>query len=156
MSAIEAWLLDCGESLSIAVGDHEMVELLQFVQCHPIAGAPYYCSTVLPWNENTIPVMDIDALCKGRAVERSDAYLCVLNYQQATNAPLQQLAVSVRRAPERIRVDDAQLCDLPADLENSLLERLALSCFTHHAKPVLIIDIAALCSAGFRDLAAAS
>jgi len=156
MSTSDAWLLECGESLSIAVGDHEMVELLQAAQCHHVPGSPYYCSQVLLRDEDIVPVMDIDALQRGIAAEPSDFYLCLLNYQEASNSPLRQLAVKVRRAPERIQVDDAQLCDFPADFDDSLLKPLALSCFIHHAKPVLIIDIANLCSAGFRDLAAAS
>ncbi|MBW2471130.1 MAG: chemotaxis protein CheW [Deltaproteobacteria bacterium] len=156
MSTSDAWLLECGESLSIAVGDHQMVELLQAARCHHVPGSPNYCSQVLLRDEEIVPVMDIGALHHGAVAEASGSYLCLLHYQEVPNAPLRQLAVKVRRAPERIQVDDAQLCDLPSDFDNSLLKPLALSCFTHHAKPVLIIDIANLCSAGFRDLAAAS
>lgn len=156
MSTSDAWLLECGESLSIAVADHEMVELLRAEQCQHVPGSPYYCSQVLLRDADIVPVMDIDALHRGAVPMPFDSYLCLLNYQEAPNAPLKQLGVRVRRAPERIQVDDAQLCELPSDFDTSLLRPLALSCFTHHAKPVLIIDIANLCSAGFRDLAAAS
>ena len=154
MSTSDAWLLECGDSLSIAVGDHQMVELLQDEQCHHVPGSPHYCSQVLLRGEDVVPVMDIDALHRGARSKPLDSYLCLLNYQQAPGEPLLQLAVRVRRAPERIQVDDAQVCDFPADFDASLLRPLALSCFTHHASPVLIIDIANLCSAGFRDLAA--
>lgn len=156
MNASDAWLLECGEALSIAVSDRQMVELLQAEHCHHVPGAPYYCSRVLLRNDNLIPVMDIEALCQGRAAEWLDSYLCLLNYREAANSPLQQLAVRVRRVPERIQVNDALICELPQDLDSSLLKPLALSCFTHQGKPVLILDIANLCSAGFRDLAAAS
>ncbi len=156
MSTSDAWLLECGESLSIAVGDHEMVELLQTEQCHQVPGSPYYCSQVLLRDSEIVPVMDIDALHRGAVPMPFDSYLCLLSYQEAANTPLKQLAVRVRRAPERIRVDDAQVCELPTAYDASLLKPLVLSCFTHHASPVLIIDIASLCSDGFRDLAAAS
>ncbi len=156
MSTVEAWLLDCGEDLAFAVGDHEMVELLQAQQCHHVPGSPHYCSQVLLRDEEIIPVMDVDALHRGAAPPPFDSYLCLLQYQDAPHAALKQLAVRVRRAPERIQVDDAQMCEFPTEFDSSLLRPLALSCFTHHAKPVLVIDIANLCSAGFRDLAAAS
>ena len=64
MNASDAWLLECGEALSIAVSDRQMVELLQAEHCHHVPGAPYYCSRVLLRNDNLIPVMDIEALCQ--------------------------------------------------------------------------------------------
>jgi chemotaxis signal transduction protein len=153
MSTSDAWLLECGETLSIAVGDHEMVELLQTESCHHVPGAPPYCSDVLQWHENMVPIMDIEVLHDNAGRERSASYLCLLNYQEALDRPLQQLALRVDRAPERIQVDDAQVCELPGDYDDSPLKPVILSCFTYHAKPVLILDISSLCSDEFRDLA---
>lgn len=156
MSTSAAWLLECGESLSIAVSDHEMVELVRAARDHHVPGTPDYCSNVVVWQENIVPIMDIGPLHDSAGEERTDTYLCLLNYQEAPNSPLQQLALRVNQAPERIQVDDAQVCEFPREFDGSRLKPVTLSCFTHHAKPVLILDISSLCSPGFRDLAATS
>ncbi|MCP4982388.1 MAG: hypothetical protein GY935_18060 [Gammaproteobacteria bacterium] len=155
MSLSSAWLLQCGENLSIAVGDREMVELVQDQSSYPVPGSPKYCSSVLIWQESIVPIMDLALLHSGRGLDLLNSYLCLLNYQEAPSLPIQQLALRVSEAPERIQVDDAQFCELSPDLTTKLLKSVTLSCFSHHAKTVLILDIASLCSAEFRDLAAA-
>ena len=156
MSTSDAWLLECDAALSIAVGDREMMELVQAQRCHRVPGTPDYCSSVVIWQGNIVPVMDLGQLHSGIEQERSESYLCLLNYQQTPSTPLRQLALRVNGAPGRIQVDDAQFCEFPREYEGSLLKPVTLSCFTHHAKPVLILDIARLCSDGFRDLAGAA
>ena len=156
MSTSDAWLLECGEALSIAVGDHEMVELLQTESFHHEPGTPPHCSDVLQWHEKIVPIVDIEVLHDNVCRERSALYLCLLNYQEAPDKPLQQLALKVDRAPERIQVDDAKICELPRDFDDSPLKPAILSCFTHHAKPVLILDISSLSSPEIRDLASIS
>ena len=153
MSLSSAWLLQCGEELSIAVGDREMVELVQGQSSHPVPGSPAHCSSVLIWQESIVPIMDLAILYGGTGLDHRDSYLCLLNYQEAPNLPIQQLALRVSEAPERIQVDDAQFCELSPDLATSLLKPVTLSCFSHHARTVLILDIAGLCSAEFRELA---
>ena len=151
MSTADAWLLQCGGSLTIAVGDHEIAELLPPAQSHAVPGTPAYCSRVLPRPDGIVPVMDVAMLYDGASTGRGDSYYCLLHYQAAANAPLEQVAIKVDSAPERIQVDDAQLCEFPRDFDASPLKHVTLSCFTHGAKTVLIVDIASLCSADFRD-----
>ena len=152
MSTSEAWLLECGNSLSIAVGDHEMLELLHAQRCDPVAQAPAFCAEELQRHDGTVPVMDLEMLYREDAASRDASYLCLLYYQQAPGQPLQQVALKVERAPERIRVDDAQFCEFPREHENCALRSVTLSCFTHDAKPVLIVDLSGLCSSEFRAL----
>lgn len=151
MSTSDAWLLDCGESLSIAVGDHEMVELVQTGDQYPVTTASEQGTEVVQWQEKVVPVMEVGSLHSGGGQESPGPYLCLLNYQASAGMPLQQLALRVARAPERIQVDDAQVCEFPRDFDDSRLKSVTLSCFTHHAKPVLVLDIASLCSNEFRD-----
>lgn len=155
MSTSDAWLLECGESLAVAVGDHEMVELVRSEHLHRVPGTPAHCASVLVWQNEIVPVMDLGPLHGGAESPRDNAYQCLLHYQEASGAALQLLALQVVRAPERIRVDDAQFCEFPREHEHSRLRGITLSCFTHHARPVIVLDIASLCSVGFRELASA-
>ena len=43
MSSSNAWLLECGDTLTIAVGDHEIVECVQPERYYSIPGTPDYC-----------------------------------------------------------------------------------------------------------------
>ena len=156
MTMSTAWLLECGGALALAVSDHEMAEYVEQRETWTVPGAPDYCSSVMVWQNSIVPVMDLRALQAGFAADSDKSHVCVLNYQQAPNLPLQQLAVCVTRAPQKIRVDDEQACEFPASLESGKLREVTLACFAHDELPVLIVDIASLCSAEFRELATAA
>lgn len=156
MTISEAWLLECGDTLALAVGDHEMAEYVQQRETWTVPGAPGYCSSVMIWQNNIVPIMDLRALQDGVADDQDRSHVCILNYQEAPNLPLQQLAVCVSRAPQKIRVDDEQVCEFPASLESGKMGEITLACFAHDGLPVLIVDIARLCSAEFREIANAA
>jgi chemotaxis signal transduction protein len=80
----------------------------------------------------------------------------VLNYQDTPKTPLQHLALRVVAAPQKIRVDDEQACEIPDSLQSSILKQVCLTCFNYDGLTVMVLDIARLCSAEFRDLANAA
>lgn len=156
MTMTEAWLLECGNSLALAVGDHEMAEYVQPQQTWTVPGAPDYCASIMVWQNNIVPIMDISALESGAMRHGEQSHVCILHYQEAPGQPLQHLAVRVSRAPQKVKVDDRQACEFPASLESGKLGEVTLTCFSHDGLPVLIVDIARLCSAEFRELASAA
>ena len=155
MTVSDAWLLECSDTISIAVGDHEMVEFVSTPIRFAVPASPQYCSSVLLWQENLVPVMDIAALL-GHSSDEVQSPMCLLTYQEQPGTALQQLVVPTTWPPEKIRVDDEQACELPEVISNSVLMPVSLSCFTHADQPVIILDIARLCSAEFRDAANAA
>ncbi len=155
MSKSNAWLLECGDALTFAVGDHEIVECLQAVNFYPVPAAPHYCSSVIAWQDRLVPVMDIGAIFRGHS-QRQAAFVCLLSYQLAPRQPLHYLAVPIMRTPEKIVVDDDQVCEASPDSVSALLQSIAMCCFTHAEQAVPIVDIAKLCSGEFRELAQAS
>ena len=155
MTVSDALLLECSDTLSIAVGDHEMVEFVPTPIRFAVPGSPAYCSNVLLWQENLVPIMDIAALL-GHSLDEAKTLMCLLTYQEQPGAALQQLVVRATKAPEKIRVDDEKACELPEEISTSVLMPVSLSCFTHADQPVIILDIAGLCSAEFRDAANAA
>jgi len=152
MSISDAWLLETNDSLSIAIGDHEMVEYVHAPVCFSVPGSPEYCNSVLFWQNNLVPVMDFGVLFDQPVVADSNLISLVV-YQEEPGSPLQYVAIKVITAPEKIRVDDAQACELPDENIADLLKLLCLSCFSHEDQPVMILDINRLCSAEFRDIA---
>ena len=157
MSTSEAWLLECGSTLSIAVGDHELAEFVLQQGFHLVPGAPEYCSGVIVWRGNIVPVMDLAALYDPQAASGVRYnMLSVLKYQTEPNTPIQHLAVRVSGSPEKILVDDKHACECPEYLNSSVFGQLSLACFNRDEMPVMILDIARLCSAEFRELASAA
>ncbi len=156
MSQSNAWLLDCGDALTVAVADHEIVECIQPERYYAVPGTPDYCSSVLAWNEKLVPVMDLSAAIQDRKLLQNTSFVCLLSYQLAPKQPLQYVAVQINKTPEKIQVDDDQLCEVPGGVGSELLESVALSCFSHQDLPIAILDIAGLCSSEFRELALAS
>jgi chemotaxis signal transduction protein len=151
MSVSDAWLLEPNDSLSIAIGDHEMVEYVQVPVSFPVPGSPGYCHHVLFWQDNLVPVMDIGVLL-GQPAQDTSSFMSLIAYQQQPGSPLQYVAVKVRTAPEKIQVDDAQVSELSKEISDGILMPVCLSCFSYGNRPVVILDIARLCSAEFRDL----
>jgi len=150
MSTSDAWLLECGDSLLIAVGDHQMVEYIQGPFCYSVPASPSYCDSVLLWHDNFIPVMDLAALYD-QPIDQTDSVICLLNYQPAANEPLLQIAIRTNKAPIKIQVEDEQVCELSDSIKASPLSFVALTSFMMEISPVVIIDINKLCSAEFRD-----
>lgn len=146
-----AWLFECSDSLSIAVAEHEMAEYLQASVSFSIPGAPVYCANVLLWQNNFIPILDI-AVLLGEQSDSKNKLLCVVVFQSAEGQPLQRVAICVNKPPEKILVNDEQACEFPEAVDESVLLPVSLSCFEHIERPVIILDIAKLCSADFRDL----
>ena len=157
MSTSEAWLIEYDDSLSIALGDHAMVELVQGSSIFPIPGAPKHCSSVCLWHSKILPIMDIRSILNIEESAQDDSgYLCIIRYRFSQDKPVQQFALRVNKAPQRITVDDSQACDVPENYQSSLLDDAIISCFSHNEKPVLILDINRLCSADFLSHATAA
>jgi chemotaxis signal transduction protein len=153
----QAWLLNCGSSLSIAVGFHEMAELLQNHSSYSVPGSPGYCSSILVWQNNSlVPVMDLALLTAKNQADNEAPFVCILKYQEAPRMPLQHLALKVYTAPRRIEIDDEQVCDFPQEPNFSPLRPATLTCVLHEENAIMIIDLARLCSAEFRDQANAA
>lgn len=150
MTVSEAWLLEPNETMPIAIGDNEMMEYVQDAASYPVPGAPEYCDRIVLWQDHIAPVMDLNIMLN-RPSDDSNRLMSLIAYQSQPGAALQYLALKVRTPPRKIIVDDEQACELPEDIEEGPLNPLCLSCFTEDSRPVLILDIAKLCSAEFRD-----
>ena len=77
MTVSDAWLLECCDTFSIAVGDHEMVEFVHAPIRFAVAGSPEYCSRVLLWQDNLVPIMDIATLL-GHSSDEVNNLMCLL------------------------------------------------------------------------------
>jgi len=148
-----AWLLECGPGLVVAVGDREIVEYVQPQRTYPVPGAPRYCNRVIAWQDRLLPVMDLALLTGLRKLQQDVAFVCLLKYQLAPRAALQYLALRINRSPVKVTVEDSQVCEPADDVLAPLLKSVTLCCFTHLQQAIPIIDLGKLCSDEIRELA---
>ena len=150
MSVSEAWLLEPNEELLVAISDHEIVEHIQGSITYPIPGSPEYCNKTVFWQGHLVPVIELDRLL-GLPLDESSQFMTLIAFQSQPDTALQYLALKVNVVPRKIMVDDDQVCELPEKISKSPLNSLCLSCFVYENKSVLILDMARLCSAEYRD-----
>jgi chemotaxis signal transduction protein len=156
MSSSNAWLLACSDTLTVAVSDHEIVECVQPERYFSVPATPNYCSSVIAWQDKLVPVMDLAAALDGaNTIPLDKAFVCMLSFQLAPRQPLQYLALRINGTPQKIRVEDEQVCEAPAEGFSQLLKSATLCCFSHQQLPVAILDVAKLSSDEFRELAQA-
>lgn len=156
MSSSNAWLLECGPGLVVAVSDHEIVEYVQPQRSFAVPATPHYCSSVIAWQDRLVPVMDMALLTGIRNLQQEVSFVCLLCYQPEPRAALQYLALRINRTPQKVAVDDSQACELADDEFSPLLKSVALCGFTHMQQTVPILDLGKLCSDEFRELALGS
>jgi chemotaxis signal transduction protein len=145
-----AWVLDFGRNLRAACGHHEMWQVLISPKLFSVPCTPFYCDTVLIFQDNILPILDIVSLFEGQKIVQSNRVVGIAIYQEAPNEPIRYVGIHLADMPLSIFVRDDQVCDLSVDLQ--FQEPLAISCFSHENQAIPIIDFAYLFSEEFNTL----
>jgi chemotaxis signal transduction protein len=143
MSEAGAWLLDLGGGLFGAVGEREMVHVLpDRPVLQEIPQSPGYCRKVLVWQGEVLPLMDLAGrlAARPRVSEGRPELIAVTAFQQQPGAAPRHGALVLNAPPVRVRVHDAQACELPEPQRR--WQRLSIACFQHpdHG-PVPVLDL---------------
>lgn len=143
MAEASAWLLTLDGGLQVAVGEQEMVHLVQLPPVFEIVDVPAYCRYVLLWQGDVVPVLDLAAWASGRPATPTSTITGIFAYQ--TKDAIAYGALPLLTVPARRRVRDEQACALP-DQPVDGWARIALSCFSESDKQVPILDLRRLFS----------
>jgi chemotaxis signal transduction protein len=139
MAISTAWTLDFENGFRAAVGELEMVHLIQFPTLIDIPHSPFYCRHVLIWQENIIPVMDLGAWLNGHYGKFQQPLVGIFAYQERADTRLHYGALLLAAIPRRLRVSDEQACDLPT--QPTGWKALAFSCFSEGDKALPILNL---------------
>ncbi|HYP67211.1 MAG TPA: chemotaxis protein CheW [Thiobacillaceae bacterium] len=143
MAEATAWLLPLDTELRAAVGEREMIHLIQSPKVFEIPDTPPWCRQVLLWQEEIVPILDIAAWLHGSPAAPTPALVGIFAYQTPT-AAIAYGALPLMAVPARRWVSDEQACTLPA--QPSAWARIALSCFRDGDRVVPILDLSCLFS----------
>ena len=144
-----AWIIELDNGLYVAVGELEMVHIVQSPELFDIPHTPFYCSQVLFWQNNIIPVMDLLAWLEGYAIPRMHDMIGIFTYQQQPDAPLDFGALPIVSIPARAQVGDEQACELPTHPLG--WRELSISCFSDNYRVIPILDLPYIFSTGLQQ-----
>ncbi|MEN8214799.1 MAG: hypothetical protein ABFS56_00155 [Pseudomonadota bacterium] len=143
-----AWLLDFGGGLQAAIGYHEMWQALVSPTLFKVPCTPHYCSEVLIFQKEILPVLDMSSLLERDKISPLMSQVVgIAVYQEVPTLPIRYACLRLASMPKGIFVSDDQACDLLAD--QFYWKPLALSSFSRDDVVIPIIDLAYLFSEDF-------
>jgi chemotaxis signal transduction protein len=134
-----AWILALDGQLRAAVGERELVHLIEVPTLLNVPFCPYYCRHVLIWNDTVLPAMDLAAKLQGQSLQRSRTLAGVFAYQTRRGADPEYGALLLAGIPARVRVTNALACALPKKPRD--WHTMAISCFKQGDDVIPILDL---------------
>ncbi len=134
-----AWVLMLDHQLLAAVGERELVHLIEAPTLLDVPRSPSYCRQVLVWNDTVLPAMDLAAWLRGQPAQRQQTLAGVFAYQTRPGTNPEYGALLLAGIPTRTRVADDQACAPPKQPGN--WRTLAISCFKQSDQPIPILDL---------------
>jgi len=141
-----AWVLMLDSQLRAAVGERELVHVIETPALLAVPRSPSYCRQVLVWNDTVLPAMDVAVWLRGQPAQRQQTLAGVFAYQARPGAEPEYGALLLAGIPTRVRVTDEQACALPKRPGN--WRTLAISCFKQDDNPIPILDLLYIFSGG--------
>jgi chemotaxis signal transduction protein len=134
-----AWELSLGDGLHAAVGEREMLHVIDEPRLFDIPTAPPFCRQVLIWQGLALPVMDLAVLLQGQSTPRARSFVGIVAYQESPGKPPEYGAVMLSDIPNRVLVHDDQSCPLPQQPVG--WKNLAIACYDDGKNVIPILDL---------------
>jgi chemotaxis signal transduction protein len=140
MSSANAWLLDIGESMRVAIGMRELVQIIELPNTFGVPLAPASSNKVMFWQKRLLPVLDLSI--RLNHTESRGNLLAIVAYQERESAAAGLAAIIVTAPPVRITVDDAQACTLDENMAD--WRELANASFTREGGVIPVLHLSRL------------
>ena len=140
-----ARLIEYASNSYFVLPPHTTLEIIDHPAIVAVPGAAYYAYGLMKWQDQYIPMIDIDTLLRAHPDMpeiTAPRYALVVAYQRAPGAPIEHGALGLTALPQTIEVGDEAWCDLPTN--SDLWPLLSLSCVQYHGAIVPILDTAKL------------
>ncbi len=110
MSTANAWLLDLGGAMCVAIGMRELVQIVEVANTFSVPLAPASSNKVMFWQKRVLPILDLSL--RMSHIESTSSLLAIVAYQDKETESAGLGAIILTAPPLRIAVDDAQACSL--------------------------------------------
>lgn len=143
---VAAWLLEVVPGIMVAVGQFEVIHIVDRPEYFAIPHAPKYCSSVVMWNDKIVPVLDLPSWLTGHEQPGGPDIVAIVAYQSVHDEYLYG-GIGVSSIPALCRVTNEQFCELPDNTEK--WHRISLSCFkSEKGQVVPVLNLASIFSSG--------
>jgi len=139
MAEAMAWLMSFSGDVLAAVGEREMVHLVEAPRLEKIPQTPLHCRQVLIWEGELLPVLDLTAWLTAQPSPCEHASMGIVGWQERPGAMPQYGAMLFSGVPQKIRVSDDHVCHLPE--HPAAWKAVATSCVCYDDRPVPILDL---------------
>jgi hypothetical protein len=139
-----AWILPLAGQWRAAVGERELVHLIESPTLLEVPQSPFYCRQVLRWHDRLLPAMDLAAWLTGHAGQSLPHLAGIFAYQSHPDDAIHYGALLLHVVPTRVWVSDQQACALPVTPVG--WKPLAISCFAEGDNAIPILDLPAIFS----------
>ncbi len=137
-----AWILEFGEQRFAAIGEQEMVHLVDEPELFAVPESPAWCNQAILWQGEVLPVMNLLVLLSlpaGTVTSPETPVVGIAAYQSEPGAMPQYGGLLLSRIPVKKPVTDEQACELPEPRNE--WQRLAISCFADNGRATPILDL---------------
>jgi len=140
-NSAQAWLLEFSRQQVVAVGLHELVEVLSRPKLYHVPMSSPRSHQVLVWRDEILPVVGFGADTESESDDAlfGAAVTAIAVYQTVPGEPLRHGALQLNGMPKTVTVTDNMACALPDS--HSAIRNLAISCFSHENLAVPVIDL---------------
>lgn len=143
MAGANAWMLDVGDGKRVAIGQRELIQIIDGTDSFTVPLAPPHMREVIFWQKRAVPVMQLPIRVGGEACEGN--ILALVAYLDSDGKTAGLGAIHLAAPPVRVYVDDGQATSL--DDENPAWRDLAISCFEQAGKTVPVLHLSRIFSA---------
>lgn len=141
-TGVAAWLMEVDRSLNMAVGQFELVHIVDRPEYMSIPQAPEYCKHVIVWNDKIVPVMNLSSWLTGDVQPEDIGIVAILVYKNLQEELLYG-GVKLNNPPVLERVNNDQQCSLPENSDK--LKPISVSCFkSSDGDTVPVLDVTSL------------
>ena len=112
-----AWIISITPTLTVSVGEFELVHILPDKPIlHKIPKSPRYCEHIIVWENKIIPIMDLSVrlgFTESTDLTSKNTIVGVFAYRAEDTGKPGFGAFFMNATPRRCEVSDTQGCDLP-------------------------------------------
>ena len=140
MSSANAWLLNLGCDMQVAIGMRELVQIIDAPNTFTVPLTPACSRKVMFWQKRMVPVLDLSI--KLNSTERKGQLLAIVGYQDQESGSAGLGAIILSAPPVRISVDDEQACKL--DEHMAQWRELANASFSQNGAVIPVLHLSRL------------
>lgn len=127
MDKAAAWLMSIDQNLSVAVGQMQLVHVIDRPEYIESPDSPYYCKYLVKWNEIMIPVMVLSLWLNDASIIHMNGIVAVAVYKD-DDGLIRYGGFYLKSAPVLEYVDNSQSVSL--EQQPDKVKYISLSCYS--------------------------